>query len=343
MTLRLGLIGCGGIVRQSHLPALMSIPELVEIAAIADPMTENRAHVAAHVPDAKQYDDYRVMLEQVDLDVVSIATPHHLHAEHIQQSAQAGVAIICEKPMATSLEEANQILEVVDLAGINLSIVHNFLFTPAMRAALERLKTDKMGEPQFGRAQSLFNKRNDLAETDWRHREETGGGAINDTAYHEFYLNEALIGSPVRYVEARVQTKYFPFPVDDLVLVLMEHENGAVSTLSTGWWVPEPEITAYCEVHTAVGSLRVRHRGKGLQQYLRADRQWTEIDIPGLASLSADELRWAGHAGYFKGTFTALTNNQPLPVTGYHAHHNLALIDAARRASKERRAIEIND
>ena len=341
MTLRFGLIGCGGIVQQSHLPALQTMLDLVEIVALADPVVENRSQVAEHVPNAQQYDDYRDMLETANLDVVSIATPHHLHAEHIMKSSEGGVAIICEKPMATRLEEAEEILEAVNRAGVLLSVVHNYLFMPAMQDALTRLKTGELGQPQFGRAQSLYNKRDDLQATEWRHRPETGGGAINDTAYHEFYLNEALVGSPVKYIEARVQSKYFPFEVDDLVLVLMEHENGAVSTLSTGWWVPEPEVSAFCEVHTKVGSLRVRQRGRSLQQFLRTDRQWEEIDVPGLTSLSPDELRWSGHAGYFKATFTALVNGTPLPVTSQQAYHNLALIDSARQASTQRRAIEI--
>ena len=341
MTLRLGLIGCGGIVQQSHLPAFRSMPELVQIVAIADPSVENRSRFVATVPRAQEFDDYHVMLEQADLDVVSIATPHHLHAEHIIEAAEAGLAVICEKPMATSLEEADEILEKVNRAGISLSIVHNYLFAPGMREAMAQLNSGKLGEPQFGRAQSLYNKQDDLSEKEWRHRQETGGGAINDTAYHEFYQIEALIGSPVRFVEARVQTKFFPFQVDDMVLVLMEHDNGAVSTLSTAWWIPEPEITAFCEVHTSIGSLRVRHRGKSLQRFLRSNRQWEELDVAGLSDLSADELRWAGHAGYFKATFTALSTNQLLPVTGDQARHNLALIDAARRADKERRAKEI--
>jgi predicted dehydrogenase len=339
--IRLGLIGCGGIVQHAHLPALLTIPELAQVVAVADPIPENLAQVgnAAGVPDNQRYENYRAMLEQANLDAVSIATPHHLHAEHAIHSAEAGIAVICEKPMATSLEEAHAILEAVHRCRVKYSVVHNYLFTPAMRLALSLLREVQMGEPVYGRAQSLYKKAEDLPSDKWRHNRQTGGGALNDTAYHEIYLIEALMKSPVRYVEARIQAKFYHFDVDDLALLLLEHENGAVSTLSTGWFVPEPDIAAYCEVHTAAGSLRVRHRGRSLQRYLRSDQNWEEIAV---SPLSPEEQRWVGHAGFFKATFEALLQGEELPVTGEQALHNIAVIDAARRASHERRAVALD-
>ena len=166
-----------------------------------------------------------------------------------------------------------------------------------------------------------------------------GGGAINDTAYHEIYLVEALVGSPVRYVEARVQTKYFAFEVDDLALLLLEHENGAVSTVSTSWCVPGSgagETANLAEVHTKAGALRVVGRGRGLFRYARTKREWEAVELT-----TQEEWAQSGHAAYFAATLKALAEGSPLPVTGQNGRHNLAIIEAARRATVERRAIDL--
>ena len=279
---RLGLIGCGGIVRLSHAPGYRAIPELVRVTALADPVAGNLQQLGEMlaVPPEQRYADYRAMLERAELDAVTIATPHHMHAEQAIDAAAAGVAVISEKPMATSVEQAEQVLAAVQRHGVPYAVVHNFLFTPGMERARALLADGAVGTPFFGRAKSLFNKTDDQADPDtvWRASLAAGGGAINDTAYHEIYLLETLVGSPVRYVEARVATQHFAFDVDDLALLLLEHEGGALSTVATAWCVPgggggggaggdAGESANLAEVHGPAGGVRVMRRGRGLWQY----------------------------------------------------------------------------
>ncbi|MEZ4736062.1 MAG: hypothetical protein R3E79_53925 [Caldilineaceae bacterium] len=136
----------------------------------------------------------------------------------------------------------------------------------------------------------------------------------------------------------------FDIDVDDLALMLFEHENGAVSTVSASWCAPAmtAESGRWCEVHAAHGSLRVHHRkDEPLWRYQR-DGGWTQMDAPGMeAAIAQGAPGLVGHAGFFAATFTALANGDAMPVTGAMARHNLAIIDAARRASEERRAIEV--
>ena len=89
--LRVGLIGCGGICRLSHLPSYEALTHLLSIEAIADPYEPNRLQAAQALrlgPDAC-FNDPREMLRAVPLDVVVIATPHHLHREQLLQVAEA--------------------------------------------------------------------------------------------------------------------------------------------------------------------------------------------------------------------------------------------------------------
>ena len=340
---RLGLIGCGGIVRLSHAPGYQAIPELVRVTALADPAADNLARLGEMlaVPAERRYADYRDMLAHAALDAVTIATPHHIHAEQAMDAAAAGVAVISEKPMATSVEQAEEVLAAVRRHGVPYAVVHNFLFTPGMERARALLAEGAVGTPFFGRARSLFNKTDDQADPDtvWRASLAAGGGAINDIAYHEIYLLETLVGAPVRYVEARVATQHFAFDVDDLALLLLEHEGGALSTVATSWCVPggdAGESANLAEVQGPTGGVRVMRRGRGLWQYARGTRQWQEVALP-------PQPAWAesGHGRYFAATLEALAVGAPPPIGGELALHNLRIVAAARRASAERRAVEL--
>ena len=343
--IRLGLIGCGGIVQKSHLDGLLEIPDLVKVSAIADPVPENRNHVgtAADIISEQRYEDHRDMLSSAEIDAVIIATPHHLPAEHVAEAAQAGVAIISEKPMATSLEEADQLLNTVKKHNVPYGVVHNFLYMPGTAEALRQLREDNLGDPQTGRALSLFGKTEDQADPNnvWRASKAAGGGCISDSSYHEIYLVETMVGSPVRYVEARVQTKFFDFDVDDVAFLLFEHENGAVSTVSTSWGMPTSGDGNLCEVYTRTHGLRIVKRGRELLRLDKSTRKWQSVDLD--HNLSEEALGRAGHANYFAATFKALAKGNPLPITGEHARHNLSLIHAAHKATTERKAIDVKE
>jgi predicted dehydrogenase len=344
---RLGLIGCGGIVQLSHLPGLLGLPNLVQIVAVADPLESNREAVGqkAGIPAGQRYIDYRDMLSAETLDAVSIATPHHMHGEHVRTAAEAGVLVISEKPMATSAEEADSILDAVARHGAAYTVVHNFLFAPGTRRALELLAEGAVGSPRMGRAKSLFHKTPDQFDPAlWRNQLAAGGGALKDTAYHEIYLVEAMVGSPVRFVDARIRSQFGLGSVDDLALLWMEHENGALTTVSTSWQVAtgHGEIANLSEVHGTQGALRLEQRGRGpLRQFSLVTREWTEIPVPQLAAMTPEQQGRAGHAGFFAATFEAVLAGAALPVSAAAARHNLAIIEAALQASQSRGAVEV--
>ena len=343
--IRLGLIGCGGIVQQQHLPTLLDL-DTVQIAALADPMGKNLANVGETTGVAKnqRYANYRDLLDNAPIDAVVIATPHHLHAEQVIASAEAGLAIICEKPMATSLAEAAAVLDAVERHNIAYSVVHNAVFTPGALRACELLHGGELPQPQVGRAKSLFpmtaERHHSSPARVWRASKASGGGCIGDTAYHEIYSLETLMCSPVRYVEARVQTRFFDIDVDDVALLLLEHENGAISTISTSWGMVGAgtgELGNLCEVHTRGDCLRMVGRGRELHRFSRETHEWEEI------SLKLTERNRTGHSAYLRATFSALARGTGMPITGEMARHNLAIIEAARQATEARRAIDLTE
>src|SRR5690606_19065415 len=158
----------------------------------------------------------------------------------------------------------------------------------AMRTAQDVLK-ESLGTPLFGRSQSLTRKADDFATNPnnpgqhWRAKKASGGGCLIDSAYHEIYAVESMVGSPIRCVQAHVKTAYFDIDVDDLALLLCEHENGAVSTVVSSWFTAVVDGGRWCEAHGAGGSLRVTHRADDpVRLFSSADRKWQSVEVPGL-------------------------------------------------------------
>ena len=226
------------------------------------------------------------------------------------------------------------------------AVVHNYLFTLAMQEGLAQ--RPGLGESIFGRSWGMGLRDSNFSAEDadpalaWRASKAKGGGCIIDTSYHEIYSVCTLMVSPVRYVEARVKTMYLNIDVDDMAMLLCEHENGAVSTVSSAWCVPGLD-GGWSEVHTTDGSLRVRHRRNDPDSLMRFTREndWQNLEIPGRDDPAFQDP--TGHTGFFATAFEALASDSQMPITGEQARHNLAIIEGARRATEERRAIDLED
>lgn len=104
MSLKIAVIGCGSIAKHRHLPEY-AVNKHVEITAVCDIVGE-RAEEAAVKYEAKAYTDYKELLKQDDIDAVSVCLPNYLHAPVSVDALNAGKHVLCEKPMATSAEEA---------------------------------------------------------------------------------------------------------------------------------------------------------------------------------------------------------------------------------------------
>ena len=344
--LRLGLIGCGGIVQNMHIPALLKLSGLVTIVAIADSSAAALDRIGGDlgIPAASRYTDYHDLITSKQVDAVSIATPHSLHAEQVIAAAGEGVAVISEKPMAVSTVEAGKILRAVRQNKVAYTVVHNLLLSPAMKAALKKIQDGAIGRPLLCRGQHLMRKPAGLSGADWRASKERGGGCIIDTAYHEIYSVEALMASPIRHVRAVVKTLNFEIDVDDTALLLFEHENGSVSTVSAAWYASAigHEKGRWCEAHGADGSIRVNHRSnEALMHIAREDQDWhaPALDMTQKGHQQTEDP--TGHAGFFAAAMEALRDGSPMPVTGEQARHNLAVIEAAREASRKNKTIRV--
>lgn len=225
MDLRLGIVGMGSAARQL-LPAVEKVPG-IRLAAICDPLAEVREPAAQRygVPGVAGIED----LLACDIDAVYIATPTDLHAQHVIASAHAGKHILCEKPMATTLDEAQAMIDAAARAGVTFNVGHSHSYDEpyhAMRAIV--------ASGELGRARLMHN----IYYSDWVYRprrpeeldENLGGGITFRQGAHQFDILRLIGGGLVKSVRAQTFDWDPQRPVIGAHSVFLTFEDGTVAT-----------------------------------------------------------------------------------------------------------------
>ncbi|MGV2982733.1 Gfo/Idh/MocA family protein [Microbacterium sp. AGC85] len=234
--IRIGLIGAGGIAG-AHVAGYRLNAETVVFAAIADPVPENAEKRRGDDPDVRVYADYRDMIAAGGLDAVDICLPHHLHAEAVIAAADAGLHVLCEKPLCLTLDEAAAIAAAVERNGVTVMCAHNQLFLPAVAAAKELVDSGALGRVYEVRTTDSFYNDFTIESMGWRaHAATAGGGELIDTGYHPLYLLQYLAdGTPVE-VGAMLSRHRLDFMEgEDSAQVLVRYDNGVVGHVTTSW------------------------------------------------------------------------------------------------------------
>jgi predicted dehydrogenase len=210
--LRGAVIGFGFIAGQGHVPGyLRRIKERgdVEIVAVADICDARRVKAQLALPDARIYGDYRALLEREGerLDFVDIATPPCDHARIANEALERGLHVLCEKPLATSLDDARGLLLHASSARRVIFPCHNYKHAPVIKAIGQVLQTGVIGRV---RSVTLSTFRNTHAKgvsewrPDWRReRRFSGGGIAMDHGAHTFYLSFDWLGTYPTAVTAK--------------------------------------------------------------------------------------------------------------------------------------------
>lgn len=233
---RIGLIGAGGIAG-AHVAGYRRNPDSVVFAAIADPVRENAEKRRGDDDDVRIFDDYREMIAAGGLDAVDICLPHHLHAEAVIAAADAGLHVLCEKPLCLTQEEAAAIDDAVRRSGVTVMCAHNQLFQPAVAAAKELIESGALGRVYEVRTTDSFYNDFTAESMGWRAVAATaGGGELIDTGYHPLYLLQHLAGGTPVSVTAMLSRHRLDFMEgEDSAQVLVRYDNGVVGHVTTSW------------------------------------------------------------------------------------------------------------
>ena len=265
-TVRVGIIGCGGIANGKHMPGLKSAPG-VEMVAFCDIIIERAEKAKADygTPDAKVYENYKELLEDKSIDVVHVCTPNRSHSFITVDALEAGKHVMCEKPMAINSEEAKKMLDAAKRTGKKLTIGYQNRQRPDSLWLKEETEKGTFGEIYYAKATAIRRR---FVPT-WGvflNEYEQGGGPLIDIGTHALdltlwmmdnYKPKYCVGTT--YHKFRNQERagnlcgdWDPkeFTVEDSAFGFVVMENGATVNLESSWalnYLDEREaVTTLC-------------------------------------------------------------------------------------------------
>jgi len=256
--LRAGIVGCGGIAKGKHVPSIVKIKD-VEIVALCDIKTEKMDEFIEkfELKTAKKYTDYNEMLKTEKLDVVYVLTPNDSHSPISIAAMEAGCHVMCEKPMAKTVEQAKAMLDCAKKTGKILTIGYQNRFRPDSMYLKKACERGDLGEVYFAKAHAIRRR----AVPTWGvflDAEAQGGGPLIDIGTHALdmvlwmmdnYKVKAVRGNVYRKLADQTDTgnvwgDWNPqeFTVEDSAFGFITMENGATIVLESSWALNTLEI-----------------------------------------------------------------------------------------------------
>jgi predicted dehydrogenase len=283
---RMGLIGCGW-AGSKHAQALLALTGRAELCGLADLDPQVAARCAATWLVPRWTVDYRELLARARLDAVIIALPHHLHAPVAIAAAQVGLHLLVEKPLATTLAEADAMIEAASRNGVCLMVAENVRFDATYRQVAQTLEAGALGELLLVRISREHQMRDYLRARPW-FLEQPSGGILASGGVHDFELVRMLAGE-IEHVYALTPRKAFPEMVaDDTGVVLAGLQSGAAAVLVESFAIRTPAPGVQGAVHGTQGSLWFG--GETIRLY-RADQDGRQEAVETIAVPTRDTFQ----------------------------------------------------
>jgi predicted dehydrogenase len=218
--------------------SVQMVPDEAEVVAVASPTPGNAEAFARRHGIARAYADWREMLRDPAVEMVSVTAPNFLHAEMTIEAARAGKHVVCEKPLCVTLEEADAMLDACTRAGVLLLYAEELFFAP------KYVKAKQMAdEGAFGRVHLVKqSEKHSGPHADWFWDvERSGGGALMDLGCHGIAFCWWFLGKPkVRSAYAQLSTQVHGARTrgDDEAIAIIEFEGGAIGMVENSWTKP---------------------------------------------------------------------------------------------------------
>jgi predicted dehydrogenase len=233
---RVAVIGAGGVAQVAHLPVLRKIAG-VEITAICDNDLSKAQALAARFEVPDTYDDIEEVLRYVKPDAVVICTPNHLHEIHVVAALSAGVHVLCERPLALSLEGAERVLAASEKYGKRVIVAMNHRFRSDVQAVRGFLAGGELGTIDMIRGGWFtFQPSVTRQQLGWRlRRAQAGGGAMLDLGLPLIDLGLWLAGWPIPKRVSAQLVGGGRETVEEMGMAMIVCENGLTIGVAVSW------------------------------------------------------------------------------------------------------------
>jgi len=285
------------------------------------------------------YDSLSKMLQNQELDVVYIATPNSVHAQQTIEAAYAGKHVLCEKPMALTVRDAELMIEACNKNKVRLGVDFQNRYHPAHIEAQRNIQSGMVGKIYLAKAQYCSDRFRGYwrKHKGWRNDPiMAGAGALVNSGVHPIDLLRFLVRSEIEEVRALTDEKLPKYPVDDMVYVIMEFENGMRAVVISGILVPrsDNDVVLYGSKAkiTCKGTVGVRLQGEFL---LEGNSLNTRMVF------STDDPMSALYTPVVEAFNKCIDENTEPEISGYDGLKMVRIVDAILESSRQDRTIKI--
>jgi len=336
---KITLLGTG-LIGRFYTQALHSGRGQDRVHVLYSRSAERARQSAADWGVARWTTDMAEAINDPDTDVVVIGLPNNLHKDAVLLAAQTGKAVLCTKPLARTADEALEMLEAVEKAGVFHGYLEDLAYTPKTLKAIQAVKGGAVGKVLWTRSRETHGGPHSAWFWDL---DQAGGGAIIDLGCHCIEIGRAMIGKTIRPVEVMcwADTQVHPIAAEDSAIGLVRYASGAIGQFEVSWCF-RGGMDLRDEVSGTEGTIWLNH-------YLRTGfEMFTAVGQRGYTAEKAegdkgwlfpigDDLTELGYVPMFDELLTAIDDGTTPAETFYDGYVVNAVMDACYRSARSKR------
>lgn len=321
-TVRWGIVGCGDVAEHKSGPALYRTPGSELVAVMRRDPVKAQDFCARH--GAKRwYTHAEELLADPEVNAVYIASPHNLHKAHAVLAAEAGKAVLCEKPMGTSAADAQAIVDVCQAQHVSLTVAYYRRFWEITRKIQQLLRDRAIGKLVQARFQISDWNVGEPGRAWLNSREQSGGAALANTGSHWVDLTRFLLGE-VRDVSGFCSSQASGMEIDDTVTAQLRLTNGVLVSLAVT--LQSKAAVNEIEIAGTEGRILASPLSEGQLRLQRGAVQPELMQFPRTG---------VAHQELVEQVVGSLQNKAPSPLPGDEALKNWRVMEAIYRSCQE--------
>lgn len=344
---KIAMLGTG-LIGRFYTMSLLNFRGRDEIKVVCSSDVGNAQKFAAEFGIPRWTDDIAVAVQDPEIDTIVIGIPNYLHKKAALLAAEAGKAVLCTKPLATSGPEALEMLEAVEKAGVFHGYLEDLVYTPKTLKALDSAQNGALGKVLWARSRETHGG----PHSDWFwDKAQSGGGAIVDMGCHCIEIARSFIGKDVRPVEVTcwADTQVHPIDAEDHAVGLVRYENSAIGQFEVSWTF-RGGMDLRDEIAGTEGTVWLNHWLRtGFEMFTNVGQggyvaEKAEGDTGWLFPVG-DEVGSLGYVAMFRDMFDSMDAGRPPMETFYDGYIVNTIIDASYKAaeSKKWETVDIRD
>jgi len=336
--MKYALIGCGRI-STNHIKA--AVNNGLEIVAVCDVIPEHMENLLAKHDlekdsSIKRYTDYKKMIIENEIELISIATESGLHAQIALYCIENSINVIIEKPMVMSLADADRIITLSEEKNVKVAACHQNRFNIAVQEMRNALEEGRFGKLSHGAIHVRWNRNQDYyAQAPWRGTWAQDGGALMNQCIHGIDLLRWTFGDEVEEVYGQTRQQFHHYlEAEDIGMAVVKFKNGAIATIegTTNVYPQNLEETLY--VFGENGTVKIGGKStNNIDVWNFADETEADQKNKGLQEATSN-VYGNGHTSLFADMIDSIKSNRKPYVDAHAGRNALELVLAIYKSQK---------